>query len=267
MTAYISRFSQFSGLAIGQLYLVIAGITLWEVFSRYVLAAPTQWAFETVMVLCATAWMVSAGYITLKNRHIGITVFYLMASDRTKWRLDLFALIVGVIAVFLLADDSVGRALTAISNKELAGTAFNSPEPMLLKTALALGATVYLLQILVNLYQHFSSPILRMIFGTVGVLLAGRVALLVVGHLAPDFFLTQWVDSLVAGIAEAIDLRQLVNIRAYDIGTVSVGIVIALLALMMTGMPLGVVTLIISIVCALLFFGPKGLYQIGRAHV
>ena len=29
--------------------------------------------------------------------------------------------------------------------------------------------------------------------------------------------------------------------------------------LMMTGMPLGIVTLIISVVCAFLFFGPKGL--------
>ena len=31
---------------------------------------------------------------------------------------------------------------------------------------------------------------------------------------------------------------------------------------MATGMPLGVVTLLISIVCALLFFGPKGLYLV-----
>jgi len=262
MTTIISRFSQFSGLAIAQLYLVIAAITLWEVFTRYVLDAPTQWAFETVMVLCATAWMVSAGYVTLKNRHIGITVFYLMASEQNKWRLDLFALIVGVIAVFLLVDDSVGRALHAISNKELAGTAFNSPEPMLLKTALALGAGIYLLQILVNLYQHFKTPLMRAIFGVIGVILVARILLIILGHIVGEFFLTDWVDGLVASIAETIDLRQLINIRDYDIGTVSIGIVIALLALMMTGMPLGVVTLIISIVCALLFFGPKGLYLV-----
>ncbi len=38
--------------------------------------------------------------------------------------------------------------------------------------------------------------------------------------------------------------------------------VAALILLMMTGMPLGVVTLLISIVCALLFFGPRGLYLV-----
>jgi tripartite ATP-independent transporter DctM subunit len=262
MTAIINRFSQFSGLAIGQLYLVVAGVTLWEVFSRYVLDAPTQWAFETVMVLCATAWMVSAGYVTLKNRHIGITVFYLMASDRAKWRLDLFALLVGVVAVFLLVDDSAVRALKAISGRELAGTAFNSPEPMLLKTALALGAGIYLLQILVNLYRHFTAPLWRALIATIGVILVGRIVLLVIGHFFPGFVLADWADAAVASVAETIDLRQLIDIRAYDIGTVSIGIVIALLALMMTGMPLGIVTLIISIVCALLFFGPRGLYLV-----
>jgi tripartite ATP-independent transporter DctM subunit len=51
-------------------------------------------------------------------------------------------------------------------------------------------------------------------------------------------------------------------VREYGIGAVSLGIVAVLLLLMMTGMPLGIVTLIISVVCAFLFFGPKGLYLV-----
>ena len=262
MSAFISRFSQFSGLAVAQLYLVVAAITMYEVVARYLFHAPTQWAFEMVMVLCATAWMVSAGYVTLKNRHIGITVFYLMASDRTKWGLDLFALVLGVVAVFLLTNDTFGRALDAIDNVERAGSAFNSPEPTLLKTALFLGATAYLLQILVNLYQHFVNPIARILVAIVAAVLVGRLVLYGVGHYFDGFFLSQWADQVVGWIAEAFDPRQLINIRDYDIGTVSLFIVAALLALMMTGMPLGVVTLLISIVCALLFFGPKGIYLV-----
>lgn len=262
MNSAINKLSQFSGLAIAQLYFLCGVITLYEVVSRYAFHAPTQWAFEMVMVFCATAWMLSAGYVTLKNRHIGITVFYLMASDRTKWRLDLLALVVGVIALFLLTNDTMGRALEAISNVERAGTAFNSPEPLMLKTALFLGATIYLLQLLANFYRHVSSAAAKMAIVVVSVLLVGRLVLLLIGHYFEGFILSEWADAAVASIAEAIDLRQLINIRAYDIGTVSVGIVITLLLLMMTGMPLGVVTLIISIVCALLFFGPKGLYLV-----
>ena len=109
--AFFDHFSKFSGLAVAQLYLICAAVTGYEVISRYVFDAPTQWVFEVVMVLAATAWMLSAAYVTLHKRHIGITVFYIMASDRGKWWLDLFAYVIGVIALWLLIDDSVIRAL------------------------------------------------------------------------------------------------------------------------------------------------------------
>lgn len=263
ITGAVSRVSQFSGLAIAQLYVVAAAITLMEVVLRYGFHAPTQWSYEMVLVMCATAWMISAGYVTLKNRHIGITVFYLMVSDRAKWRLDLFAMLVGVVAVFILAGDTVGRALDAIDNVERAGSAFNSPEPMMLKTALALGAFIYLSQILVNLYLHFGGVVARAVIALVGGLLVLRVLLLVVGHYAPEFALAGLADGIVAVVGDGVNaVKDAVDIRQYDIGTVSIGIVAALLLLMMTGMPLGIVTLIISIVCAVLFFGPNGLYLV-----
>jgi TRAP-type mannitol/chloroaromatic compound transport system permease large subunit len=47
-----------------------------------------------------------------------------------------------------------------------------------------------------------------------------------------------------------------------DIGLVTLLIVAALLLLMMTGMPLGVVTLTVSIGTALIYFGPRGLFLV-----
>lgn len=258
----IDVFSRFSGLAVGQLYLLCAAITMYEVIARYFFHAPTQWAFEMVMVLCATAWMLSVGYITQRSRHIGITVFYLMATPRTQWRLDLFAMVIGVVALFLLAGDAMVRSLDSIDLVERAGSAFNSPEPMMLKTALMVGAVMYLVQLLVNLHRHFDDAIARMVVAVIGTLLVVRLLLLVIGHYGGDAGIVGWLNEAVASLGEAINPRQLLNLRDYDIGTVSIGIVIALIALMMTGMPLGVVTLIVSIVCALLFFGPRGLYLV-----
>lgn len=40
----IDHFSKFSGLAVSQLYLIAALCTIYEVISRYVFNAPTQWA-------------------------------------------------------------------------------------------------------------------------------------------------------------------------------------------------------------------------------
>lgn len=266
MSGWFSRsvdtFSRFTGLSVAQFYIVCAAITLYEVIARYAFDAPTSWAFEMVMVICATAWMLSAGYITEKRRHIGITVFYIMVKERTRWRLDLFAMIVGVTALYLLATDAMTRALEALHIVERAGSSFNSPEPTILKTALVAGAIFYLLQLLVNLYRHFESALARRIVQIVGILLFARLALVVLAHYLGDASVLGIIDGKVSEFGQLFDPTRFVNLREYDIGVVSIFIVIALISLMMTGMPLGVVTLIISVICALLFFGPRGLYLV-----
>jgi len=255
-------FSRFSGLAVAQFYLLCAAVTMWEVISRYVFNAPTQWAFEVVMVLCASAWMISSGYVTYHRRHIGITVFYLMAGERARWWLDLLALAVGIAALFMLADDTLVRALEAASLVERAGSAWNSPMPTVLKSILALGAVIYLCQLLVNTNRHFLSAAARMAVVIVAGLLLLRLVSVAAVHFSGEESLLGAYHGMMSGFAESLDPTQVFTLRDYDIGTVSIGIVIALIALMMTGMPLGVVTLIVSIACALLFFGPRGLYLV-----
>jgi tripartite ATP-independent transporter DctM subunit len=260
----VDHFSRFLGLSVGNLYILCAIVTLYEVIARYAFNAPTQWAFEVVMVLCATAWMLSAGFVTLQKRHIGITVFYLMASDRVRWWLDLFAMVVGVFALYMLISDTLIRALDSIDLVERAGTGWNSPLPMILKTVLVAGLFIYLIQLLVNLSRHFQSRALE-----VGVL--ALTALIVLRYLIQIGHHYMGGDSMFGQVDEAINAfgntmlnpREYgINVREYGIGVVSLGIVAVLLLLMMTGMPLGIVTLIISVVCAFLFFGPKGLYLV-----
>ena len=127
------------GIAASAILMVMMLLTFVDVVARYVFNAPTQWAFEVVMVLCAASWMISSGYVTLKQRHIGITVFHVLASERTRWWLDLFANLVGVVALFLLLSDATIRAYTAVDNVERTGSAFNSPMPMILKSLLVAG--------------------------------------------------------------------------------------------------------------------------------
>ncbi|MEM9443624.1 MAG: TRAP transporter large permease subunit, partial [Pseudomonadota bacterium] len=260
LTSSIDRFSRFLGLSVAQFYIFCAFVTLWEVVARYAFDAPTSWAFEVVMVLCATGWMLSVGYVTSHKRHIGITVFYLMAGQGTRWWLDLFGMVVGVFALYMLATDTLVRALESIDIVERYGSAFNSPQPMMLKTALIAGAVLYLAQLLTNLHRHFRSDVLQTLVLVVGGLMFLRLAVIFIAHYADGG--AETVNQALSGLGEALDPRQIINLRDYDIGTVSIGIVIALIMLMATGMPLGVVTLLISIVCALLFFGPKGLYLV-----
>ena len=258
----VDHLSHFSGLAVAQFYVLCAAVTLYEVVARYVFNAPTQWAFEVVMVLCASAWMISAGYVTLKQSHIGITVFYVLARQRTRWILDLFAMTVGVVALFLLVADATSHALSSIDIIERAGSGFNSPQPMLLKTVLVVGAALYLAQLLVNLHRHFENRLLKACVVLVSLFIALRILSGVAAHYFGEDSLGGGFDLFFAGLGEALDPTQVIDARAVGTGTVTVIIVAALVLLMMTGMPLGIVTLIVSVICAILFFGPKGLYLV-----
>ena len=152
----VDRINQFVGLSVSHLYLICATITAYEVCMRYFFNAPTQWAFEVVMVVCASAWVLSGGYITMRRGHIAITVLYDYVGDRTRWYLDLFIYIVtvGALAIFMYALwEPMVDAIHAI---ERSGTSFNSPEPYILKTLLFVGATLYFVQAIVNLLKHLT---------------------------------------------------------------------------------------------------------------
>ena len=260
---FVDHFSKFSGLAVSQLYLIAALCTIYEVISRYVFNAPTQWAFEVVMVLCATAWMLSAGYITLHKRHIAINVLYLMAGDRGKWYLDLFAYVVGVIALWLLADDAIVRALDSIRMTEKMGSAWNSPQPLVLKTMLVIGALMYLVQLLVNMHRHFVSSL-----GKNLVLAAAALIFIRLISVTGAFYFGETdsffgsINHLYASVGSVVDPSSMLDMREMGIASASLLIVGLMVALMMTGMPLGIVTLIVSILSALFYFGYGGLYLV-----
>ena len=260
---FVDHFSKFTGLAVSHLYLLAALATIYEVVSRYAFDAPTQWAFEVVMVLCATAWMLSAGYITLHKRHISINVIYLMVGDKGKWWLDLFAYVVGVIALWLLADDSIVRSMESIRMVEKMGSAWNSPQSMILKTMLVIGALMYLVQLLVNLHRHLNSSVGKTIVLVFAGLIFIRLTSVVGSHYLGDASaLFSTINNLYAAAGSTIDPSNLIDMREMGIASASLLIVGLMITLMMTGMPLGIVTLIVSILAALFYFGYGGMYLV-----
>ena len=263
----VDHLSRFLGLSVGNLYIIAAACTLWEVTARYVFNSPTQWVFEVVMVLCATAWMMSAGYVTLQKRHIGITVLYLMASERVRWWLDLFAMVVGVFALYMLTSDTLIRALESIDLVERGGTAWNSPLPLILKTVLVAGLFVYLVQLLVNLRRHFHAHFLQVLIYAVLAPICARLLLQIFGHYGGDGSALYGADQALAEGASTFWDSFRVDRDEVGIATISMVIVAALLLLMMTGMPLGIVTLIISVCCALAFYGTQGMYLVSTNAV
>lgn len=262
----VDHFSHISGIAVSTFYIVAALATLYEVFSRYVLNAPTYWAFETVMTIVAAAWMLSAGYITLKQRHIAITVIHNLVSQDRRWWLDLFAMSVGVIALYALLSDASIRAYVSLERVEKSGSAFNSPMPMMMKTLMVVGGFMYLAQLTVNLHRHFTSNLARLLVKLLGLYFVVYFTAAFLNHFF-DVPLASWFADTISGYAKSLDPSKALKLRQVDLGTLSVIMVVLLIALMMTGMPLGIVTLFVSVIMAIGFFGPRGLFLVSSNAV
>jgi TRAP-type C4-dicarboxylate transport system permease small subunit len=136
------------------LYLAAVVITAYEVVLRYLFNAPTSWGFELTILLCAICYLLSGGYVTLQRRHVAITAVYDLMPARARWWLDLFAMLVGILAMGLLVWAAWRSAVKAITLVERTGSAWNSPSPAIIKPLIALGAALIVLQLLVQLWRH-----------------------------------------------------------------------------------------------------------------
>ena len=260
--ALTDHLSHFTGIVVAQLYILVAAVTIGEVLLRYIFNAPTSWAFEIVTVTSATAWMLSAGYITMRHRHISITLIFDMVPPKARWWLELWALVIGVLALYLLFSDSLQRAMHSVEVLERSGTRFNSPLPMVLRSVLAAGAGLYLLQLLRNLSLHFENTGPRIAVRILGAVIALSILVTVLADLLGPVGVVGVLQDGFSGIGSVFDPSAYVDLRAYDIGAICLITVAVLIALMGTGMPLGIVTLVVSLLFALCYFGPRGLYLV-----
>ncbi|WP_167360300.1 TRAP transporter small permease subunit [Sulfitobacter dubius] len=126
-------------------------MALREVVMRYFFNAPSDWAFEVTLTLCAMAWALSVGYVGQQNRHIAITFLHDMVRPSRKKVLDYLTLSLTAIAFAALATSTYESAYEAIVRLERTGSAFNPPMPAILKPALFIGAILGFAQTLANI--------------------------------------------------------------------------------------------------------------------
>lgn len=76
---------------------------LWQVFSRYVLAAPSSFTDELAGFLLIWTGMLGAAYVAGKNEHLAIDLMLQKMKGMKKRRLQiLINIIVGVFALFVM---------------------------------------------------------------------------------------------------------------------------------------------------------------------
>lgn len=145
--------SVFVGQACSVLFFACIVISALEVVLRYGFDAPTLWSTEVAMVLCASAWVLSVGYVTQRHRHISITMLEIAVGERVWHFFRLMQMIVATVAVIVLSMALYHPATKVLSRTEHSGTAMNSVQPSYLKVILFVGCVFYVLQLLANIIR------------------------------------------------------------------------------------------------------------------
>lgn len=84
----IDRLNGLSGLVVAWVVFPLILASCFEVFSRYVLNAPTIWAFELGYMAMGTHALIGAAYTLREGGHIRIDILYSHFSDKTKALVD-----------------------------------------------------------------------------------------------------------------------------------------------------------------------------------
>jgi len=142
------------GIVISMLILIL------EVFLRYVLNAPTIWAHETTIFLCATAFVYGGLYCAARNTHIRVVIIYDFVSPRVRRWLDIIISVISAVASAFFAWAAwtmVNRATFAPTGKlrfETSGSAWDPPTPAMLKIFLFVTLIALAVQFLVLAFNY-----------------------------------------------------------------------------------------------------------------
>jgi TRAP-type mannitol/chloroaromatic compound transport system permease small subunit len=85
----IDKISTFVGKVFSWLIVALTFLITYEIFSRYALDAPHPWAFDAMLMMYGTLFMMSGAYTLSKNGHVRGDVLYGFFPPRLQAGLDL----------------------------------------------------------------------------------------------------------------------------------------------------------------------------------
>jgi TRAP-type mannitol/chloroaromatic compound transport system permease small subunit len=151
---FIDKLSTFVGHAFSWLIIGLTLLISWEVFSRYVLDAPHAWAFDAMIMLYGTLFMMAGAYTLSKNGHVRGDVLYGFFRPRTQAALDLLLYIVffvpGVIALTYAGYDYAAESWAINEHSNITA---DGPPIYPFKTVIPLAGGFLLLQGIVEIVR------------------------------------------------------------------------------------------------------------------
>jgi len=150
----VDRLSTFFGQLFSWLIMALTLLISWEVFSRYVLNNPHPWAFDVMIMLYGTVFMMAGAYTLSKNGHVRGDVLYGFFPPRLQAGLDLALYILFFVpGVFALAWAGINFASESWAIKEHSNVTADGPALYPFKTIVPIAGALLLLQGIVEIIR------------------------------------------------------------------------------------------------------------------
>jgi TRAP-type mannitol/chloroaromatic compound transport system permease small subunit len=151
---FVDKVSTWLGHTFSWLILALTLLISWEVFSRYVLDNPHPWAFDLMIMMYGSMFMMAGAYTLSKSGHVRGDVLYGFFPPRLQAGLDLVLYILfffpGVIALAYAGYFYAGEAWAI---KEISNITSDGPPVYPFKTIIPIAGGMLLLQGVVELLR------------------------------------------------------------------------------------------------------------------
>jgi len=150
----IDKLSTFVGHAFSWLIVSLTLMISWEVYSRYVMSNPHAWAFDVMIMMYGTLFMMAGAYTLSKNGHVRGDVLYGFFPPRLQAALDLtlyFAFFIpGVVALVWAGYRYAGESWAINEHSNITA---DGPPIYPFKTVIPVAGTFLLLQGIVEIVR------------------------------------------------------------------------------------------------------------------
>ena len=151
---FVDSISTWIGQAFSWLIVSLTFLITWEVFSRYALDHPHAWAFDVMIQMYGTLFMMSGAYTLAKAGHVRGDVLYGFFSPRTQASLDLLLYVLFFIpGVVALAWAGYTYASESWAIREYSSITSDGPPIYPFKAIIPLAGTILLIQGIVEIIR------------------------------------------------------------------------------------------------------------------
>ncbi|HWI81628.1 TRAP transporter small permease subunit [Ramlibacter sp.] len=150
----IDKVSTFVGQFFSWLIVALTLLISWEVFSRYVLDRPHSWAFDVMIIMYGTLFMMAGAYTLAKAGHVRGDVLYGFFQPRTQATIDLILYVIFFIpGVFALTYAGYFYAAESWAIRESSTITAEGPPLYPFKTMLPLAGAFLFAQGIVEIIR------------------------------------------------------------------------------------------------------------------